>query len=297
MGRSAAGRSAASQVAQARADNHGVTRFRRWQLPAQALVTLLVLVAGLEAARHLRSTSSLLPGGTAAQRASVNQLVSSLPAPPGATRDPYATACGVPTTYCVSSPTASRETLLRDVARLLASRGAKHVDGGCITDPQVSLCSQSFVLHGVGVALGARDTGGPRFRVPAHVWVGVVGAQERPAEPAPLGTWAALGLQAPAWRGAVSCTVKEPHGCGRYEGRLVAAGHMPAVAEQARSLFTRRGYLVEAVDCDARRCFVFGTRFRALDGGQAVNASVLVKEGRPGLSTLTVKVSDGWIRY
>jgi hypothetical protein len=91
--------------------------------------------------------------------------------------------------------------------------------------------------------------------------------------------------------------VKEPHGCGRYEGQLVAAGHMQALAGQARSLFSSRGYLVEAVDCDKRRCFVFGTRFRALDGRAPVNASVLLKEPRPGLVTLAVKVSDGWIRY
>ena len=232
---------------------------------------------------------------TAAQARPAVELVASLPQLPGTTADPYDTACGLPTPYCVTSSSLSGRQLATNIRALLVLRGAK-IAKRLSCDPFVAGpadCLSTVTFRGVRIAVwgsGAREFEG--IRRPARGFVTVDGAIDPNPTSRALGDWRTLGLFPASW-GAPPCVTVESGGCGKYAGPLTLAMPPRRATDLVRSRLAAWGLAIHAAHCASNGarggCFYAGMKYRTLGGHDPVVVSVAV-QADAGSGTTTVLV-------
>jgi hypothetical protein len=234
---------------------------------------------------------------TAAQNAAAARLVSSLPVPPGTTRDPYATACGVTSHYCVTSASLSARDLVAQVRDLLASRGATvRKPMSCDQDPNPRYrkggCGALLSFDGTDLVVTANDAtvvGG--IRRPAFADVATESDMDSAPVTAALGSWRGLRLLPPSW-GAPRCITPVAGDCRAYEGDLTIRLPLARVVTLIESHLTSAGLVANTLPCESDRCFVFGKKYRGLDGTDPIDVTVMLSSATAGTTTARLTVSD-----
>ena len=244
----------------------------RWPLAA------LLVVGALAAASTFAWSSSggefeaAVAAADPVRVAAAQHALETLPVPADAHRDPYATACGVPSPYCLTADAGTPEGLLAEVTGLLRAAGAKVVDRDC--HPRVELeppgrCHTVLALDGVRVGLFADD--GTRLGVATPAWLyGIVATFADDPLDAPLGPWPTLGLLPAAW-GEVPCAEPVAGGCQRYAGVLTPAAPLAEAKQTVRRQLVDAGYRIDTENCRPDGgCMYAAARFRALGGRDRV---------------------------
>jgi len=236
---------------------------------------------------------------TAAQTRPAEQLVASLPPVAGTTRDPYDTACGMSTPYCVTSPSPSLSArqLVLDVRRLLVARGATIAGRLSCDDVDAVLagCTSAVTFHGVTIGVGAvgRRTFGGLSR-PAAAYVIVV-TEKLGADPPgrPLGAWPTLGLFPAAW-GTPRCTAPVVGGCRHYAGTLVIRAPLSQARRSIESKFASWGLALDEGHCQTYAsgagCLFAGKKFRTLGGQDPVIVVLSAHADRDGATSVRILV-------
>lgn len=271
-------------------------RVRRPFVVAAALAGVLALVHYLWPVVATRANDAVaqdLP--TAAQARPAEQLVASLPPVAGSTRDPYDTACGMSTPYCVTSPSLSARQLALDVRRLLVARGAKIAGRlSCDADAMIAGCTSEVTFHGVtiGVATAGRRTfGGLSRPAEAHVVVTEQFGVDPPSRP--LGAWPTLRLFPPAW-GTPRCTAPVVGGCTHYDGTLVIRAPLSQARRSIESKLASWGLALDEGRCETYAsgagCLFAGKKFRTVGGQDPVIVVLSAHADRDGATTVRILV-------
>jgi hypothetical protein len=253
---------------------------------AQVVVCAVSVVLGV---LGLGSTAPVaLPAGTPSQREAVLTLLDSLPAPQGATRDPSATACGVPTRFCISDVDGSRARVAEAVVDLLRAKGARLVGHHCTRSAG---CADRLVLDGVGVVVRSGDTalGAGDVSVPPYVAVSFPLGDLAVPVGAPLPSLRLLGLPAPVDQ--VPCRERRGAGCMRYDGSWPGTATAETVAGAWRTRLLQLGYRLsddrcETVAVGAQRCTVAAERFRTFGGQDPVEVVLMAQDRAGGVLTM-----------
>ncbi|MDQ1746212.1 MAG: hypothetical protein QOD07_475 [Frankiaceae bacterium] len=232
---------------------------------------------------------------TAAQNAAAVKLIRSLPALPGTTRDPYATACRTTSHYCVTSPSTSARDLMRRIRDLLVVRGAKLRKSSCDESPGA--------LHsrGCGAVLSYDHTDLIVLSTDAAVVDGIhlpasasvateVDVDTRPVD-TPLVSWRALRLFPLSW-GTPSCDSPVAGGCRSYDGTLTIPLPLARAVTVVESRLAASGLVVDAIPSAPTHCFVFGKKYRGLDGTDPIDVAVMLSGTAAGTTTARLTVSD-----
>ena len=263
----------------------------RPHLLLQVLVAALALggaAVGLD-----RGATTRLPPGSPTGQVQLLRLLDSLPTPQDAVRDPYATACGVPSRFCVSSSTHGASTVADAVVDLLRKHGARVVDHRCDTT-----CVDLLVVDGVGVEVQSGDRVGTSADVSVPAYAAVVLPAHALLQPvgAPLPPLALLRLQPPP-PVVVRCVEPRGAGCMRYAGGWPGPGTASEVEGRWRDLLVSYGYRLDDESCDAvaggRRCQVAATKFRTFGGLDPVLVRFVAEErvGQRLRSSLSVSTT------
>jgi hypothetical protein len=267
----------------------------------QVLVCAVAVVLGLYGLD--RGVTSVLPVGTPAEQAQVLSLLDSLAVPAGMTRDPYATACGGGTRYCVSKAGGSRSHVAMSVVELLTERGARKLNSECHEDEELYLgCVDRLVLDGVGVYVLSGDRAGSgAVPAPAYAAVKLAGEGFSPYPVGkPLPSLTLLGLT-PVPAASARCLEPKGAGCMRYRGSGTAVGSARETASQWRNLLVRLGYRVDSDHCEAQPtgqlCRVAGQRFRTFGGQDPVLVVLSTSDNAVGTATVTLFVSTDGAHY
>jgi hypothetical protein len=251
-------------------------------------LTLQVLLSALAVAGALLGLNNRpdvdLTAGTPVQHLTALQVIESLQPPSKATRDLYATACGLPTRYCVLRSSSRPAELAEDLVDMLLDKGARRVDGHCPRGRQVEAmeCHQRLELNGVGLLVTAGDEVGVGTRVPTFAALHVVGDEvllEQRA--APLASLKLLGL-VPDGFGSASCVQKRGAGCAEYRGVYSTPGALRGVAQVWRVRFASLGYRPDADSCARRTCLLAASRFRSFAGQDAMSVVVNLSDAGDG---------------
>jgi len=277
-------------------------RIRRPYVLAGALAGVLALTFFLwpvVATRLSDAYAEDLPTATqptAAQARPAVKLVASLPPVAGSTRDPYDTACGMSTPYCVTSPSLSARQLALDVRRLLVARGAKIAGRlSCDVDAILAGCTSEVAFRGVTISVGSvgRRTLDGLSR-PAAAYVVVVTENFEADPPSrPLGAWATLGLFPAAW-GTPRCTAPVAGGCRHYAGTLVIRAPLSQARRSIESRLASWGLAVDEARCEmyasGAGCLFAGKKFRTLGGQDPVIVVLTAHADREGATSLRILV-------
>jgi hypothetical protein len=253
----------------------------RRHLTLQVLLSALALAGGLLGLQNRPVVH--LTAGTPTQHVSALQVIDTLQAPSKATRDLYATSCGLATRYCVLRSSSKPRDLADDVVEMLLHKGARRVDGHCPSSRRVDAvsCHQRLELNGVGLLVLAGNEVGAGTRVPTFAGLYVVGEPVvQPRPPAPLPALSLLGL-VPAGTGSAPCVRKSGAGCAEYRGLYSAAGSVRGVAAVWRARFGSLGYRVDTDSCYESHCLLAASRFRAFGGQDGMLVTLIVDESGP----------------
>jgi hypothetical protein len=253
----------------------------RPHLTLQVLLCALALAGGRLGLQNRPVV--VLTAGSPAEHVAALEVVVDLPAPSKATRDLYATGCGLTTRYCVLRSSTRPRELVDDVVDLLLDKGARRVDGHCSHDRRVEAleCHQRLELDGVGILVAAGNEVGPGTAVPTYATVLVAGedAAQRPA--APLASLALLGLVPPG-TGTAPCVQKRGAGCGEYRGVFSATGTTRGLAAVWRARLASQGYRLDLDRCDDKGCLLAASRFRTFGGQDPMSVTLSLSPAPAG---------------
>jgi hypothetical protein len=225
-----------------------------------------------------------LTAGTPVQHLTALQVIETLQPPTKATRDLYATACGLPTRYCVLRSSSRPAELAEDLVEMLLDKGARRVDGHCPRDRHIEAeqCHQRLELNGVGLVVSAGNEVGAGTRVPTFAGLYVVGDEALVGQrAAPLASLKLLGL-VPDGFGTAACVQKRGAGCGEYRGVYSTPGTLHGVAQVWRVRFASLGYRPDADSCARRTCLLGASRFRSFAGQDAMSVAVRLSDAGDG---------------
>ncbi len=222
----------------------------------------------------------------------VERTLSSLPAPPGTSRDRYATGCGIPTPYCLIDSRGHLSRLFTDTVSLLLAHGVSVDWSLCWPEARqywdLAACSVQARYGDVPLLVIADDQTSP-LHTKVTPWLAVLDGSDPPAMGFSLPTWGQLGLAAPGWNGAATCARRLETGCRELQGTFIVPGASPAkVAASWQAWLGRAGYRVDWARCHvvgrARtpRCAVTATRYLALGGRDMVTVVAAFRLVVPG---------------
>jgi hypothetical protein len=254
----------------------------RRHLTLQVLLCALAVAGGLLGLRARPAV--VLTAGTPAGHVAALRVVVDLPSPHQATRDLYATGCGLATRYCVLRSSTRPRDLVDDVVELLLDKGATRVDGHCSHERRVEAleCHQRLELDGVGILVTAGNEVGPGTPVPTYATVLVVGeaaGQSRAA--APLASLALLGL-VPEGMGTAPCVLKRGAGCAEYRGAYTTTGTTEGLTASWRARLSGQGYRLDVDRCDDNGCQLVASRFRTFGGQDPMLVTLSLTPGGAG---------------
>ena len=237
----------------------------------------------------------------------VKALVAALPAPAGATLDPYGTWCDGAAAICWTSTTQQPKALVAALTRSLVARGSKVRSHRCTHDvapggKRVDACMAVLDYHGSRIDVIASspnqaDNGGRTFlRVDSLLVTPISNSNSSAA----LGPWATVNPLPAAWTAGVTCSRPTEGGCRGYyrpaAGSPVIALPLTQVCEGVRA--SMRGTFFFGIDEDKPAtaathayCQIVTSRHRSLDGKDAELVIVRATSVDPASTTLTFTVS------
>jgi len=229
---------------------------------------------------------------TAAQARPAADLAASLPVVPGSRRDPYDTACGFPTPYCVTSASLSARQLATRIQAMLLARGAR------VAKPLScdSTCRALLDVGGIGIGVTAdepRDFNG--VQRPARAFVVIVEDSDTPPF-SPLPAWSALRLMPATW-GTPRCSQRYAGGCVLYHETLTIHAPLTQVHRVLLREFAASGYALDGAMCfpypggRPQGCTIFGQKFRHVGGQDPVYAAFEIAATGPRTTKLTLRVN------
>ncbi|MDX6256274.1 MAG: hypothetical protein QOJ11_2608 [Frankiales bacterium] len=243
--------------------------------------------------------------------AGVKALVAALPAPAGATLDPYGTWCDAAAASCWTSTTQRPKALVSALSQTLVARGAKvrshecrqpearpiqAPDGGCFA----VLDYHGSRLDVTASSRGKADNVGRTF---LRVDSPLVTSTLISARSAALGPWASENPLPAAWTAGVTCTQPTEDGCRVYR-QLAAAPPVLAlplaqVCAGVRASMRDRFFFTHDEDRPATTsahatCHIITHRYRSLGGKDGELVSVSATSVDLASTTLRVIVAaDG----
>jgi hypothetical protein len=249
-----------------------------------AMIGVFVMLLGGWATydAFFRATPEFVGATDAAHVTAVKALVAGLPAPAGATLDPYGTWCGGASAGCWTSTTQQPKPLISALTKTLVASGAKVRSHEC-EKPEAApspapdgSCIATVDYHGSRIdvaasSLGKADNGGRDYLRIDSALVTPSGNYNSNTAPA-LPSWASVNPFPAAWTTGMTCT-KAVHseGCRSY-GQQSAASPLIALPRAqvcAAVVADLRGRYFIDMDEDLQHtgesfCRVVAHRFRSL---------------------------------
>jgi hypothetical protein len=239
--------------------------------------------------------------------AAVKALVAELPAPAGATLDPYGTWCDGAAAVCWTSTTQQPKAMVSALTRSLVAKGSKVRSHQCTTgeDPGGGRdvgCIAVLDYHGSRIDVTSSspnkaDNGGRSNLRVDSLLVAPTGNSNSSAA---LGPWATVDPLPVAWTAGVTCIRPTAGGCRGYHrpaaGSPVIALPLAQVCEGVRAAM--RGRFFFGIDEDKPAtpstqayCQIVASRHRSLGGKDAELVIVRATTVDASSTTLTFSVA------
>lgn len=272
-------------------------RRRRWLVPV--VLAALLAVAAVQLVAYV--TKDAPPTSNPKQIAAAQLLVDGLATPAGATRDRYATACGIASSYCISAASLTPRAMVDGVVAELKTRGAGLNGTKC--DPSLHDvlgldCVADLRYHGAGLTVMASSTMADGTRAPNWLLVEVVDphASTSMGQSKPLGTWQSLHLLPAGWHRIATCKTPLPTGCAGYSLTATVPSSYTQASAQLQASITAAGFRAGIrcyVETSVTRahCAVTGNRYRTIGGKDDVLFIALLNRVDTGTSTLRLSVA------
>jgi hypothetical protein len=212
--------------------------------------------------------------------AAVKLLIAELPAPAGATLDPYGTWCDGASAACWSSTTQQPKALISAVTKALAAKGGRVRSHECAKPEARPIqapdggCLAVVDYHGSRIEVsassrGKSDNGGRDF---VRLSTPMVNWFQNSDRSAALGTWDSVNFLPVAWTTGITCLQSTNDGCRRYgqpkDTAPVVALTTTQVCATVRASLNGRFFF--GIDEDYPTgvtqpyCSIFAHRFRSL---------------------------------
>jgi hypothetical protein len=274
-----------------------------------AMIGALALLLGGWATYNawFRPTPELVGATDAPHVAAVKALVAALPAPAGATLDPYGTWCDGAGAVCWTSTSLGPKALASALTKILVAKGGKVRSDQCTDDvapggTRVDVCGAVLDYHGsrIDVTASSRnkaDNGGRSYLRLASPLATPSGNSNSSAA---LGPWASVDPLPPAWTVGVTCTRAAADGCRGYyrsaAGSPVIASTLAGVCDGVRAAM--RGRFFFGIDEDKPAtasahayCEIVASLHRSVGGRDGELVIVRATSVDPLSTTLTFSVS------
>ena len=252
---------------------------------------------------YLRPAPEFVGVADPAHVAAVTALIAALPAPEGATLDPYGTWCDAASASCWTSTTQQPKALASALTTTLVARGSKVRSHQCLNSEapggeKTLGCLAVLDYRGSRIELSASnggrfDNGGRTFvRLDSRL----VTPQQSSSHSQSLGAWATVNPLPPAWTIGVTCTRSDADGCRVYGQRETAspviALPVAQVCDGIRASLRGRFFFGFDVDQPASAsrpayCHILAHRFRSRGDKDGEGILILATSSGPGSSTLT----------
>jgi hypothetical protein len=217
-----------------------------------ALVVALVAVAGwgtwaFHHAQQVRDEGAGRqdPAHLAAARAIVDRLT----VPVGATRDPYASACRLITTYCITSTELTSRQLFDAVTAQIKTAHVRQYGTECVGEALIIDCVTRFDVSGAHIAVMSGK--GAHLSASVSDTAAVLATQHRSLA---LGSWSSADPFPAGWVVKAFCTDTRSDGCHTY--RSDRQRYQNETVERPRITGSATVRLAEAEQAVARAGFV-----------------------------------------